>query len=79
MISNVEEEDEGEYICYAENVAGRSEELAIVLDVQGELVLIGVVRKCICSTYLEVTLRGSVNGLLPIRHQAIIWPNVDLL
>ena len=37
VISNVQEEDEGEYICYATNVAGRSENVTIFLDVQGKI------------------------------------------
>ena len=70
MISYVQEEDEGEYICYAENAAGRSEELIIVLDVQGESVLIKVVRKM----YLQRVSGSNITwfSLLPIRHQAII-------
>ena len=44
VISNVQEEDEGEYICYAENAAGRSEEFTIFLNIQGEFVFTGLVR-----------------------------------
>ena len=51
VISNVQEEDEGEYICYGLNAVGRSENVNIFLNVQGETLLIGVVRlQCNSST-----------------------------
>ena len=35
VISNVQEEDEGEYICYGSNTVGRSENVTLVLIVNG--------------------------------------------
>ena len=49
-ISNVQKEDEGEYICYAMNAAGRSENITISLDVQGKIGLTEVLKKHNCST-----------------------------
>ena len=37
VISNVQEGDEGEYICYATNDAGHSKNVTIFLDVQGKI------------------------------------------